>query len=533
MFVRKPGFFIGALAGLLLTAALIALFYLASQFGLPFVPFDLFDWLARILPGAVITFGIDLIVNLIATLNLGSTSSAAKTAEQTLAVLGPWIIGILAGGLLFIFLRRKSERLNLIPGLVLGGVFGVLVLLISMGVNQTASVGPILSGVWILALFLAWGAALNATYNRLSGREGSTTVERLDRRRFLIQLAGATAVITVVGAGLGNFISSRREDEVVLAPGERWSSRNALPNANASVQSAPGTRPEFTPLDQYYRIDINTTPPTVDEASWRLQVGGLVDEPKTFSLEDLRGYPSVDQFITVSCISNRLGGDLISTTRWTGVSMQQLLDDFGLKENATHLKISSVDGFFEFIALETIQNDERVMLSYAWDGVPLPTEHGFPLRIYIPNRYGMKQPKWIASIEAVDAWQPGYWVERGWDRDALVRATSVIDTVATNMMITEASDTTLVPIGGVAYTGDRGVSKVEVKVDDGPWQEAQLREPLSEKTWVIWRFNWPFQEGEHTFTVRCFDGEGTMQIVERKPVRPSGATGLISDNVML
>ena len=535
--VNKPSSLTGVWVGALVTASLLALFFLAQAlFGLPFIPFDLFDWLARILPGAVITFGIDLIVRVISTLNVGSTSDAAKAAEQTLAVLGPLVVGTLAGGLLFLGLRRR-ERFNLLPGLGLGAVLGVVTLLISASVNQTATTGPFVGGAWILLAFLSWGAALNAVYNRLAVRPAGkkATVEGLNRRQFLVRVAGAAAVITVVGAGVGTFIGRRREGDIVLAPGERWSSRNPLPNAGAVVEAAPGTRPEFTPLDAHYRIDINTTPPTVEEASWQLQVSGSVDEAKTFSLADLRdNYEPTHQFVTLACISNRLGGDLISTTRWTGVSLQRLLPDFGLHDSATHLKIGSVDGFFEYVDLETVQNDERVMLCYAWDGVPLETEHGFPLRIYIPDRYGMKQPKWMSAIEAVDGWAEGYWVTRGWDKDARMRATSVIDTVATNMMITEADDNAmLVPVGGIAHAGDRGVSRVEVKVDDGDWQEAQLREPLSGTTWVLWRFDWPFEAGEHTFAVRCYEGDGTLQVTEPNPVRPSGATGVSSETVML
>ena len=120
------------------------------------------------------------------------------------------------------------------------------------------------------------------------------------------------------------------------------------------------------------------------------------------------------------------------------------------------------------------------MLAYAWDGVPLPVGHGFPLRIYIPDVYGMKQPKWIESIEATDHWEPGYWVVRGWDKVARMKATSVIDTVGMNMKIIYADRGTLVPIGGIAHAGARGISKVEVRVDDGPWQQAALRTPLSE-----------------------------------------------------
>lgn len=174
------------------------------------------------------------------------------------------------------------------------------------------------------------------------------------------------------------------------------------------------------------------------------------------------------------------------------------------------------------------------MLAYEWDGVPLRARHGFPLRVYIPDLYGMKQPKWIESIEAVDAWAPGYWVQRTWDRTAQIRATSVIDTVATNMMLgaAQAGDMAI-PIGGVAHAGARGISKVEVKVDDGAWQQAELREPMSGLTWVLWRFEWPFEPGEHTFTVRCTDGNGETQITERRPPHPSGATGLNNEQVML
>jgi hypothetical protein len=239
------------------------------------------------------------------------------------------------------------------------------------------------------------------------------------------------------------------------------------------------------------------------------------------------------QFITLSCISNTVGGDLTGTTRWTGVSLQQLLPDLSLQPNATHLKIQSADGFFEVVALDAIRGDGRVMLTYAWDGLPLPEKHGFPLRIYIPDRYGMKQPKWIESIEATDHWEPGYWVVRGWDREARMKATSVIDTIATNMMIAKPAQGMRVPIGGIAHAGVRGISKVELRVDNGEWMPAELRTPLSGQTWVLWRYDWPMQRGKHTFTVRCFEGDGTPQIVREAPPDPSGASGLDTRSVML
>jgi DMSO/TMAO reductase YedYZ molybdopterin-dependent catalytic subunit len=167
------------------------------------------------------------------------------------------------------------------------------------------------------------------------------------------------------------------------------------------------------------------------------------------------------------------------------------------------------------------------MLAYLWDGKPLELKHGYPLRIYIPDRYGMKQPKWIVGIDVIADWEPGYWVKRGWDREAIVRSTSVIDTVAVDDVF-EENGQQLIPIGGIAYAGARGISKVEVRIDGGDWQEADLRSPLSDLTWVIWRYDWPFAEGAHLFEVRCTDGDGVPQIVEVDDSHPSGATGIHS-----
>jgi hypothetical protein len=218
---------------------------------------------------------------------------------------------------------------------------------------------------------------------------------------------------------------------------------------------------------------------------------------------------------------------LISTTQWTGVSVQDVLADAGLQDGARYLHITSEDGFYETVDLDLIEKDERIMFCYAFDGNPLPAEHGFPLRIWIPDRYGMKQPKWITGVEVTDSYKEGYWVERGWDEVAQVKTTSVIDTVAVNSTF-EEDGTQFVPVGGIAFAGDREISRVEVRVDGGQWEEAELRTPLSGTTWVLWRFDWPFQPGDHTFEVRCAEGDGTPQILESNPPRPSGATGIHS-----
>jgi DMSO/TMAO reductase YedYZ molybdopterin-dependent catalytic subunit len=336
----------------------------------------------------------------------------------------------------------------------------------------------------------------------------------------------------VVAAAIGK-VGGRRETVASTTGGEPWSATHPLPNAGAAVEPAAGTRPELTPVSRHYRIDIDTSPPSIPETSWRLKIQGLVAKPLEWTLADLRARPALHQFITLSCISNTVGGDLTGTTRWSGVSLQQLLPDLGLQPNATYLKIQSADGFFEVIGLDAIRGDGRVMLTYDWDGLPLPEKHGFPLRIYLPDRYGMKQPKWIESIEATDHWEPGYWVVRGWDREARMKATSVIDTIATNMMIAKPAEGMRVPIGGIAHAGVRGISKVELRADNGEWMPAEIRTPLSGQTWVVWRCDWPLQRGKHTFTVRCFEGDGTPQIAREAAPEPSGASGLDTRSAML
>jgi DMSO/TMAO reductase YedYZ molybdopterin-dependent catalytic subunit len=456
-----------------------------------------------------------------------------------MAVGGFIVAGAIAAAVFFALMRFADRAIAGPAGLIAGVLLGSVAVWISNSIYSNGAANGWGRAFWILAAFLTWGAALGWAYRHTSYDSAPERanpalpagVAATNRRRFAIQLGGAAAIITVVGAALGKGI--HHEEGASRLQAEPWSATHPLPNEGAAVTPAPGTRQELTPLNQHYRIDIDTTPPAVREESWRLQIGGLVEKPLAFTLADLRARPPMHQFITLSCISNTVGGDLIGTTRWTGVSLKQMLPDLGLRANATHLKIRSADGFYEIVALDTIKDDERVMLAYAWDGLPLAQEHGFPLRIYIPDRYGMKQPKWIESIEATDSWEPGYWVVRGWDRDARMKATSVIDAAATNMMIGSNNAEIRVPLGGIAHAGVRGISRVEVKVDDGEWMPAELRAPLSSQTWVLWRYDWPFQKGKHTFKVRCFEGNGIPQIEQEAPPHPSGATGLNTRSVML
>ena len=531
----------GALVGGLLTASMISIMYLADQIaGLPFAPFDLFNWIAGMLPGAVITFGIDLMIDTMLVLGI-NVADTAKLAEQGLAVMVFLFLGIFTGALFFAIINARQIKMDLLAGLVLGALFGLPIVAISVGFGVTG-VQSLIGFIWLLVLFLAWGLALGWSYRRLYQaeldpsltKEEKRKAEKINRRQFLIVLGGATAAITVAGTGIGALLATneRRRREQTLVDTMAHQSEGALsspfPNANDPVVPAPGTRPEYTPLKDHYKVFIELEPTEIEGASWHLPVTGLVDNPLLLTLDDLRNnFEPRNQYVTLSCISGRVGTSLIGTTHWTGASLQEVLADTQVRDEARYLVITSGDGFYETIDLDLIASDERIMLTYDWDGNPLSVDHGFPLRVWIPDRYGMKQPKWITGLEVVDEYQEGYWVERGWDEVAQVKTTSVIDTVAVEALV-EQGDQTLVPIGGIAFSGARGISKVEVRVDGGSWQAAQLRAPLSETTWMIWRYDWPFEEGEHTFEVRCSEGDGTPQIEEMQRSRPNGASGIHS-----
>jgi DMSO/TMAO reductase YedYZ molybdopterin-dependent catalytic subunit len=494
----------GALVGAIVTTAFLAVSFLGwAAFALPFLPFDLFDWIARILPGSVATLAVDAIVHLSGLISGSNLDAAAKPIEQAVAVGGLFLAGVIGGAVMFALLRLTNEP-PLLPSGIVGAILGGMALMIEERLDRIGT-GPPLSGLWVFSTVLAWGVALGWAYERLAlaGSPGYVRV-REGRRRFLIQVGGSTIAAAFMTT-IAGVLSGGRNDSLT---GARWSDTHALPNADAPVVPLAGTRPEFTPLDLHYRVDTNTRAPRIDSARWRLEVGGMVQSPLSFTLDELRQHEPLHQFATLSCISNPPGGDLISTIRWTGVGLSRLLPELMLSAGATHLRVSSADGFFESVAIETIRNDERIMLAYAWDGVPLPSEHGFPLRLFIPDLYGMKQPKWVVAIDAVDGWQPGYWVSRGWDREGHVAIASAIDVIkAAPRSAGERS----VDLGGMAFAGSRRVSKVEVQVDDGPWQLAQLRDPMSDTTWVLWRASVAVPPGTHAFTVRAYDGQGRQQ----------------------
>ncbi len=560
---KQPSLMIGALVGGLTSLPLMAVFYLGEQFaGLAFVPFDLFDWLARVLPGDIITLGIDSIVRLIRTLSLGPISELAKLIEQLLALSLFVGIGIVLG----VLIAWGIHRLNGPPWQP-GAWAGLALFLAAAGVELYLGLGAnvMVNGVWLALVLVGWGTLVGCFLGQLTLTPAVTPVPpvpmeaQVSRRIVLTQLVGGSAVIALGAWGLGALLKSQQANSGAGQPLANLPSSSATPTslppavtptietapivnmpptstpspsptpmpavtATATsrdrLQPAPGTRAELTPNEDFYRIDIDTRPVVIQEDSWMLPAEGLFDNPTQLTLADLMAYPPVTQPVTLSCISNPVAGDLISTGNWTGLRLRDLLKDLGLRPEATELYIEAADGFFESVVMDDLM-DPRTSLVYGMNGETLPTAHGFPLRIYIPNRYGMKQPKWISRIEAIDHHGPGYWVERGWSAEARPQIVSVIDKVATDAAVDGR-----IPIGGIAWAGDRGIQKVELKVDDGEWLETTLRlPPLGPLTWVQWRYDWPKTASSHTFTVRATDGAGTLQIAKVQPVRPNGATG--------
>lgn len=526
----------GAAFGAFATLTLIGALSLANQlFNLPFVPFDIFDWMARTLPGALIGFVIELMVAIISAFRtfvpIGNTSTAAKLAEQSIAIIQFILAGAVVGCLLaWIQTKRKS----IFGGQIAGLFLLAFTILVESSLSNAQALG--LAPVWLGLLFVCWGWILAVLIQKAAQLPRESKPGELSRRQFLA-VSGATLAAAAFSTwGLSQLFGKETATKIGEASSTPPSNKDPFgasltsgPAASPSpeqlaarTQPVQGTRPELTANDDFYRIDIDTIPPQVDESSWKLKLSGLVDTPFELDLDQIRSMPSQTQILTMQCISNPVGGDLTSSSRWTGVRVKDILSRANVEGSAIGAYITAVDGFYEFVTMEDLL-DERTLLVYEMNGAPLPREHGFPLRIYIPNRYGMKQPKWIDTIELVAEPKTGYWVERGWDREARPETVSVVDTAVVDL------DQGLALCGGIAWAGIRGISKVEVQVDDGDWKTAELIEPgLSQLTWVLWRYSFPHENGRHRVSVRAYDKSGQLQTSRNSSPGPRGATGIHS-----
>ncbi|MBA7497029.1 Protein-methionine-sulfoxide reductase catalytic subunit MsrP [subsurface metagenome] len=293
---------------------------------------------------------------------------------------------------------------------------------------------------------------------------------------------------------------------------------------------------EVTPNELFFKVDINVLPSNIDINQWRLEVTGLVNNDLELSYEELTSMPVIEKYSTLECISNSLGGSSISTALWKGVLLKTVLDQAQINPEAVFIIFRCHDGYDVGIPLDRGPHND-VILAYEMNGVRLPDDHGYPIRAITPGIYGMMNPKWITRIELVNAQYKGYWQRGGWSNTAEYRAQSIIvnpgNSQVRRRFIKFQSQVTKVIIGepvlisGYAFTGGKGVSKVEVSVDGGStWEVAKIKEPLSEDTWTLWSLEWiPLIKGEHKIMVKAENASGTPQIDVKYSAYPNGATG--------
>jgi len=280
--------------------------------------------------------------------------------------------------------------------------------------------------------------------------------------------------------------------------------------------------PELTPVDRLYVQSWNRTP-AVDPDAWRLDVGGAVERPRALTLADLRARPAVRQQVTLICIGNTVSGEQIGTIEWTGTPLAALLAESRPAPGAVKLLVRGADRFTQTLTMD-LALTPTTLVAWAMNGVPLTPDHGFPARLIVPGRYGVKSAKWVTRLEVLTAEALGYWENQGWDDAAVVRTTSRVDTPAFFGRIERGP----VLVAGVAVAGDRGVASVEVSTDGTrTWAPAVVRPPLSPFAWSLWAYRWrPTRPGEHVLAARATDGRGGRQETRRERAFPKGSGGL-------
>jgi DMSO/TMAO reductase YedYZ molybdopterin-dependent catalytic subunit len=346
-----------------------------------------------------------------------------------------------------------------------------------------------------------------------------------DRSRRLSLAAFGVLVVGVLGGVVGGILSRRLHS----VSGERNSA--AVPNA---ITTAPPVPPDVQPKGvalpsfitsnaDFYRIDTALLVPQVRRNDWRLRIHGMVDRELTYSLNDLAALEVVEKVVTLTCVSNPVGGNLISNAVWRGYRVRDLLARSGIHRDADMLLSTSVDGFTAGTPVEAVTDSRDSLLAIAMNGEPLPVEHGYPARLVVPGLYGyVSATKWVTDLELTrfDRAQ-AYWSRLGWSARGPIKTESRIDVPRSGQRVPVGP----VTFGGVAWAQNRGVRAVEVRIDEGPWQQAELGANYSNDTWRLWSYRWTATSGSHTMSVRATDNTGAVQTSEQAPVMPDGATG--------
>jgi DMSO/TMAO reductase YedYZ molybdopterin-dependent catalytic subunit len=361
----------------------------------------------------------------------------------------------------------------------------------------------------------------------MTSEEASTEGEGMasSRRSFIFGL-GAVLGVALLAAGAGRYLLEKGKQ--VVAGREEV----LLPVAAEPVPALPsgadlgieGLSPTVTPVADFYRIDTAISPPRVDLMEWSLSFSGMVERPYSIDYSDLLEMRMVERYVTLSCVSNQVGGGLVGNALWLGVPLSELLDRAAPGAGAEQIVGRSVDGFTVGFPVEAAYDGRDALIAVGMNGEPLPFEHGFPARLVVAGLYGyVSATKWLSEIEMA-GWDSfdAYWVPRGWSKEAPVKTQSRIDTLP------EGAELEAGPrrVAGVAWAPNRGISMVEVQLgEDAAWVEAELSEPLSANSWRQWVVDWDPSPGRHQVRVRATDGDGSTQTEEITPPAPNGATG--------
>ena len=479
--------------------------FLASVAGFAFAPDALGQAFIEVLPGAIVVPLIGLLQHWAKRLLVGG-------------VIGIFLVSGAVTGALAVDPTRKDRTVLLsgvlpwIGTLVLGQVFAPGA--VDLGsVLLTSGIG---AATYFAALQLLSGVA---TYQPAR----SAAIRSPSRRRVLYGAAAFSALVAVASLGGGAAIRAvAKRAEGIPFVARRLRSKVDPPAALPTFDSIANLTPRVTDNADHYTVDTTLIKPTADIATWQLDIGGAVAEPFSLTYDELLDLEAVEQLKTLECISNEVGGDLMSTALWTGVPLRDLLSRAKPKPETYDVKLTSIDGYTDSIRIEKAMEEDTIV-AYLMNGVTIPLDHGYPARLLVPNIYGMKNVKWLRSIECVTFDYLGYWMERGWSDIAVVNTNTRIDTPSRSVKWAGGS----IPIAGVAFAGARGVARVEVSTDGGKtFAAAELEPALGPLTWVRWRLDWtPAGPNRYQIVARSTDKTGALETEIRREPFPNGATG--------
>jgi len=492
----------GALAASVAMAFALLVTFLLSRAGLPFPPVALGQAIIEALPGWMSVPLIEL---------LGFWA-------QRLLVLAVLALYLGAGAVTGALAAAPPVRTRLVVAVgATPWVATVVLAELLAGAKVDLGADLAASGVGAAVFFAAAGWLLAA--------DRVATETTLGRRRAFFAAVGAAAVVAFASTLVGGAArAARAKAEPIALAIRRLRTREEVVPGDAAFDAVSRLTPRLTRNEDHYTVDTALIKPRVGAKTWTLEVGGAVVRPYRITYEELLHMEAVERPHTLECISNEIGGDLISTAVWSGVPMADLLARAAPKETAYDVVMTSVDGYSDSIRVAKAL-DPDTLVAYLMNGVTLPEEHGYPARVLIPGIYGMKNVKWLARIDVAEHDYLGYWMERGWSDVAAYHTHVRIDTPA--RVETPGSVRGSVTIAGIAFAGQRGIARVEVSTDDErTWGEAVLEAAPGRHTWRRWRYEWtPPGTGRYRLVARATDGQGTPQTRVRRPPFPDGSSG--------